>query len=100
MRQKIRRLKLEVVVHGEKSGGTTTSNLVLPEELISAEDALKALSQPGLPRQDIQRLGLEVVVDKQQTTGSRLSTTNFELPEDLPSVEEQLKVLACCFEGV
>jgi hypothetical protein len=55
---------------------------------------------------------LEVEVDKQQATGSRLSTTNFELkeekkshskvfsssnlelPEDLPSVEEQLKVLA------
>ena len=66
MRQKIRRLRLEVVVHGEKSGGTTTSDLVLPEELISAEDALKALSQPGLPRQDIQRLGLEVEVDKKR----------------------------------
>ena len=37
---------------------------------------------------------LEVEVDKQQTTGSRLSTTNFELPEDLPSVEEALKLFA------
>ena len=55
--------------------------------------ALKALSQPGLPRQDIQRLGLEVEVDKQRKKTGCLSTTNFELPEDLPSVEEQLKRL-------
>ena len=57
-------------------------------------------------------LELEVEVDKQQTTGSRLSTTNFELkeekkshskifsssklelPEELPSVEEALKLFA------
>ena len=65
-----------------------------------------ALRRLGLKEEDIAKkmasssdLELEEV-DKQQTTGSRLSTTNFELPEDLPSVEEQLKVLACCFEGV
>ena len=54
---------------------------------------MKALSQPGLPRQDIQGLSLEVEVDKQRKKTGCLSTTNFELPEDLPSVEEQLKRL-------
>ena len=40
IRKKIARLGL-VVVHAEKSGGTTTStSLVLPEELPSVEEAL------------------------------------------------------------
>ena len=87
---------LEVEVDKQQATGSrsSTSNVILPEELISAEDALKALSQLGLPRQDIQRLGLEVEVDKQRKKTGCLSTTNFELPEELPSVEEALKLLA------
>ena len=46
IRKKIARLGLEVVVHAEKSGGTTTTStsLVLPEELPSVEEALKLLA--------------------------------------------------------
>ena len=40
MRQKIRRLKLEVVVHPINQARTTTSPLSLPEELPSVEAAL------------------------------------------------------------
>jgi hypothetical protein len=102
MRKKLDRLGSQVVVVQKPTElrTTTTSDLVLPEELISAEDALKALSQPGLPRQDIQRLGLEVEVDKQRIKTGCLSTTNFELPEDLPSVEEALKDLAAAMNAL
>ena len=58
MRQKIRRLGLEVVVHAEKSGGTTTS-----KELPSVEETLKilvaamnALETPDLSKTEVLRL--------------------------------------------
>ena len=79
MRQKIRRLRLEVIVHGEKSGGTTTSaSLVLPEELPSVEEALrmlavalKAACRPGLDKVKVQRL---------QVVATLARTYNFQFP--------------------
>ena len=63
IRKKIARLGLEVVVHVEKSGGTTTSPLALPEELPSVEEALKklvaamnALETPDLSKTEVLRL--------------------------------------------
>jgi hypothetical protein len=44
VRAKIRRLGLEVVKHQPAGSCSSTSNVVLPEKLISAEDALKMLS--------------------------------------------------------
>ena len=44
VRIKIVRLNIEVVVHPEISTRTTTSNLALPEELPSVEEALKKLA--------------------------------------------------------
>jgi hypothetical protein len=56
-------VKLEVVVHVEKSGGTTTSPLASPEELPSVEEALKklvaamnALETPDLSKTEVLRL--------------------------------------------
>jgi hypothetical protein len=62
IKQKLRRLGLKVVTL-EKSWGTTTSELILPEELPSVEEALKklaaamnALETPGLSKTEIMRL--------------------------------------------
>src|SRR5512134_2235228 len=63
VRIKIARLGLEVVVQGEKSARTTTTNLTLPAELPSVEEqmkvsaaAMKALETPGLDKTEILRL--------------------------------------------
>jgi hypothetical protein len=62
IKQKLRRCGLKVVTI-KNSGGTTTSELILPEELPSVEDALKklaaamnALETPGLSKNEIMRL--------------------------------------------
>lgn len=62
VRMKIARLGLEVVVHG-KSERTTTTNLQMPSELPSVEEALKTLSgalkaleTPGLDQAEVLRL--------------------------------------------
>jgi hypothetical protein len=62
IKQKLRRCGLEVVTI-KNSGGTTTSELILPEELPSVEDALKklaaamkALETPGLSKNEVMRL--------------------------------------------
>ena len=69
MRQKIRRLRLEVV---DAKVYRTTTSIAMPEELPSVEEQLKQLE-------------LEVVVLQiQQTTTSN----------ELPSVEEALKLFA------
>jgi hypothetical protein len=63
VRMKIVRLGLEVVVHPEKSERTTTTELILPEDLPSVEEALKilaaameALKTPGLSKTEVMRL--------------------------------------------
>ena len=61
--KKLQRLGLKVV-HLEKSNGTTTSSeLILPKELLTVEEALKvlaaamvALQQPGLSKTEVLRL--------------------------------------------
>ena len=62
IKQKLMRLGLKVVTL-EKSIGTTTSELIMPEELPSVEEALKdlvaamnALKTPGLSKTEIMRL--------------------------------------------
>lgn len=62
VKQKLRRLGLKVVTL-QKSAGTTTSELIMPEELPSIEEALKqlvgamnALKTPGLSKTEIMRL--------------------------------------------
>ena len=62
VKQKLRRLGLKVATL-EKSGRTTTSELIMPEELPSVEEALKtlaaamkALETPGLSKTEIMRL--------------------------------------------
>jgi hypothetical protein len=62
VKQKLRRLGLKVVTM-QKSSGTTTSELIMPEELPSIEEALKqlvgamnALKTPGLSKTEIMRL--------------------------------------------
>lgn len=62
IKQKLRRLGLKVVTL-KNSGGTTTSELIIPEELPSIEEALKdlvaamnALKTPGLSKTEITRL--------------------------------------------
>jgi hypothetical protein len=62
IKQKLRRCGLKVVTI-KNSGDTTTSELILPEELPSVEDALKklaaamnALETPGLSKNEIMRL--------------------------------------------
>jgi len=63
IKMKMRRLGLEVVVQKPTDSRTTTSNVVLPKELVSAEDALKMLvgalkmaCTPGLSKVEVQRL--------------------------------------------
>jgi hypothetical protein len=60
-KQKLRRLGLKVVTM--KNSGGTTSELIVPEELISIEEALKdfvaamnQLKKPGLSKNEITRL--------------------------------------------
>jgi len=62
IKQKFRRLGLKVVA-AKNFGGTTTSELIMPEELLSVEEALmelvaamNALKTPGLSRTDVMRL--------------------------------------------
>lgn len=62
VKQKLRRMGLKVVTL-QKSIGTTTSELITPEELPSVEEALKelvaamnALKTPGLSKTEIMRL--------------------------------------------
>jgi len=62
VKQKLRRMGLKVVTL-QKSVGTTTSELIIPEELPSVEEALKelvaamnALKTPGLSKTEIMRL--------------------------------------------
>jgi IS30 family transposase len=62
IKQKLRRLGLKVVTI-KKHGATTTSELIMPVELISVEEALKelvaamnALKTPGLSRTEVMRL--------------------------------------------
>jgi len=62
VKQKLRRMGLKVVTL-QKSIGTTTSELIMPEELPSVEEALKelvaamnALKAPGLSKTEIMRL--------------------------------------------
>jgi hypothetical protein len=63
VRQKIRRLGLEVVVQKKFVCSTTSSELTLPQELPSVEQALKTLSaaltaleMPGLEKSEVIRL--------------------------------------------
>lgn len=63
IKQKLRRLGLKVVPSGKSYGGSTTSELILPEELPSIEEALKVfvaawkeLQKPGLTKTEILRL--------------------------------------------
>jgi hypothetical protein len=60
--KKLERLGLKVV-HLEKSCQTTTSELILPKELLTVEEALKvftaamkALEAPDLPKSEVMRL--------------------------------------------
>jgi len=62
VKQKLRRMGVKVVTL-QKSVGTTTSELIIPEELPSVEEALKelvaamnALKTPGLSKTEIMRL--------------------------------------------
>lgn len=62
IKQKFRRLGLKVVA-AKNFGATTTSELIMPEELLSVEEALmelvaamNALKTPGLSRTDVMRL--------------------------------------------
>jgi len=78
VRKKLERLGLQVVVvHKPVESWTTTSN-VLPEELISAEDALKMLvgalkmaCTPGLSKVEVQRL--QVVATLARTYSEKLT---------------------------
>jgi hypothetical protein len=74
MRQKIRRLRLEVVVHPINQARTTTSPYLCLRKLCTKRSS---------------RLKLEVVDVK-----GYLSTTSIVMPEELPSVEEALKLFA------
>ncbi len=62
VKQKLRRLGLKVVTQ-QNQGGSTTSELILPAELPSVEEALlilaaavKALETPGLSKTEVFRL--------------------------------------------
>jgi len=74
---KMRRLGLEVVVREPTDSRTTTSNIILPKELVSAEDALKMLvgalkmaCAPGLSKVEVQRL--QVVANLARTYSKKL----------------------------
>ena len=75
IRVKIKRLGLEVVVDRESTNYcTTTSNEILPEELISMEEALKMLigalklaCTPGLSKVEVQRLQVVANLTKNYT---------------------------------
>ena len=63
IRQKCRRLGLKVVVNRPGKAVTTTSELVIPKDLPSVQEALKILAaalekaaEPGLDNTEIQRL--------------------------------------------
>ena len=100
MRQKIRRLRLEVVEQNRSV--CTTTSIVMPKDLPSVEEEkqLKDLVKIKAPIDVIagklsrkpdaviikcKRLKLEVVVAKGYTT-----TTSISMPEELPSVEESI----------
>jgi len=103
IRMKIARLGLEVVVHAKSTDSrttTTTSSLILPAELISAEDALKLLvgalkmaCTPGLDKVEVQRL---------QTVATLARTYSEKLTEylDLRGLEQRLFELEGKYAGL
>ena len=77
IKKKMKRLGLEVVVQKTTDLRTTTSNVILPAELVSAEDALKMLvgalkmaCTPGLSKVEVQRL--QVVATLARTYSEKL----------------------------
>jgi hypothetical protein len=78
VRAKIKRLGLEVDKQQATDSRSSTSNVILPEELISAEDALKMLvgalkmaCTPGLSKVEVQRL--QVVATLARTYSEKLT---------------------------
>jgi hypothetical protein len=69
VRAKMKRLNLEVDKQQTTDSRSSTSNVILPEELISAKDALKMLvgalkmaCTPGLSKVEVQRLQVVAVL--------------------------------------
>jgi biotin operon repressor len=78
VRAKMKRLGLEVDKQQAAGSRSSTSNAILPEELISAEDALKMLvgalkmaCAPGLSKVEVQRL--QVVATLARTYSEKLT---------------------------
>jgi len=78
VRAKIKRLGLEVDKQQATGSRSSTSNVILPEKLISAEDALKMLvgalkmaCTPGLSKVEVQRL--QVVATLARTYSEKLT---------------------------
>lgn len=99
IRKKAERLGLEVVVHKPVESGTTTSH-ILPEELISAEDALKMLvgalkfaCTPGLDKVEVQRL--QVVASLARVYSEKLTEYL-----DLRGLEKRLFELEAKYAGL
>ena len=105
MRQKIRRLRLEVDGDAKKNRAPSSSGLKLPADLPSVEEALKDLVAAKTPlsviakklgvseesaRAKIQRLGLEEV---EQRKNACSSSSELIMPEELISLEDALKKL-------
>ena len=71
VRMKIARLELEVVVQESAESRTTTSSLILPEELPSVEESLRILAgaleascKSGLDKVEVQRLQVVATLAK------------------------------------
>ncbi len=98
IRVKIKRLGLEVVVDHEATNYcTTTSNEILPEELISMEESLKMLvgalklaCTPGLSKVEVQRLQVVANLTKNYTRELPMFLHLRDVEKRLFEIEEKI----------
>ena len=98
IRVKIKRLGLEVVVDREATNYcTTTSNEILPEELISMEESLKMLvgalklaCTPGLSKVEVQRLQVVANLTKNYTKELPMFLHLRDVEKRLFEIEEKI----------
>ena len=106
IRRKIERLGLEVVGQKPVDSRTTTSNAVLPHELISMEEALKMLvgalkmaCTTGLSKVEVQRLQVVANLSKNYTRELPVFLNMRGVEKRLFELEEKYAGLAKRIEG-
>ena len=106
VRAKIKRLGLEVVKHQSAGSCSSTSNEVLPHELISMEEALKMLvgalklaCTPGLSKVEVQRLQVVANLSRNYTRELPVFLRIRDVEKRLFEIEGRMVEFAKTFES-